>query len=117
MERYIMFLDWKNQSWENDYYILSNLQIQCSHYQIITNHIFHIIRTKKVQFVWKNKAGFPDCGKVVKNPPANAGNTEKWVRTLDWEDPLEKEMTTHSNILASNTSWSEEPGGLQSMWL
>ena len=37
------------------------------------------------------------------------------VRSLDWEDPLEKEMATHSGILAWEISWTEEPGGLQSM--
>ena len=33
----------------------------------------------------------------------------------DWEDPLEMEMATHSNILAWKVPWTEEPGGLQSM--
>ena len=41
-----MFLDWKNQCCENDYTTQSNLQIQCTPYQI-TNGIFHRIRTKK----------------------------------------------------------------------
>ena len=40
---------------------------------------------------------------------------EMWVQSLGWEDPLEKEMATHSNILAWEISWTEEPGGLQSM--
>ena len=40
---------------------------------------------------------------------------ETWVRTLDWEDPPEKEMATHSSILAWRIPWTEEPGGLQSM--
>ena len=40
---------------------------------------------------------------------------EKQVRPLGWEDPLEKEMATHSNILAWKISWTEEPEGLQSM--
>ena len=35
--------------------------------------------------------------------------------TLDWEDPLEEGMATHSSILAWRISWTEEPGGLQSM--
>ena len=39
---------------------------------------------------------------------------ETWVRSLVWEDPLEKEMATHSNILAWRIPWTEEPGGLQS---
>ena len=37
------------------------------------------------------------------------------VRTLGQEDPLEKEMATHSNILAWRIPWTEDPGGLQSM--
>ena len=37
------------------------------------------------------------------------------VRSLGWEDPLEKGTATHSNILASGNPWIEEPGGLQSM--
>ena len=40
---------------------------------------------------------------------------ETWVRALGWEDPLEKEMATHSSILAWRIPWIEEPGGLQSM--
>ena len=38
-----------------------------------------------------------------------------WVWSLGWEDPLEKEMATHSSILAWRILWMEEPGGLQSM--
>ena len=40
---------------------------------------------------------------------------ETWVRFLGQEDPLEKEMATHSRILAWEIPWIEEPGGLQSM--
>ena len=39
---------------------------------------------------------------------------ETWVGSLGWEDPLEKEMATHSSILAWRIPWMEEPGGLQS---
>ena len=42
---------------------------------------------------------------------------ETWVQSLGWEDPLEKEMTTHSSILAWDIPWTEEPGGLQSTGL
>ena len=45
MERYTMFLHWKNQNCENDYTTQSNLQIQCNPYQT-TNGIFHRTRTK-----------------------------------------------------------------------
>ena len=46
IERYTMFLDWKDQYCQNDYTTQSNLQIQNNHYQI-TNCIFHRTRTKK----------------------------------------------------------------------
>ena len=41
---------------------------------------------------------------------------ETWVQSLGWEDPLEKEMATHSSILAWEIPWMEEPGRLQSTW-
>ena len=40
---------------------------------------------------------------------------ETQVQSLGWEDPLEKEMATHSGILAWEIPWTEEPEGLQSM--
>ena len=40
---------------------------------------------------------------------------ETWVRSLGWEDTLEKEMATHSGTLAWKMPWTEEPGGLQSI--
>ena len=49
---------------------------------------------------------------MVKNLPAMQ---ETWVRFLGREDPLVKGMAIHSSILARKISWSEEPGGLQSM--
>ena len=42
---------------------------------------------------------------------------ETWVQSLSQVDPLEKEMATHSSILAWRIPWTEEPGGLQSMGL
>ena len=48
---------------------------------------------------------------TVKNPPAVQVT---WVRSLGWEDPVEKEMASHSSILAWKIPWTEEPGGLQS---
>ena len=49
---------------------------------------------------------------MVKNPPAKL---EMWVQSLGQEDPQEEEMATHSNILAWEIPWTEEPSGLQSM--
>ena len=40
-----------------------------------------------------------------------------WVRPLGWEDALEEGMATHSSFLAWRISWTEEPGGLQSVGL
>ena len=51
---------------------------------------------------------------TVKNQPAMQ---EIWVRSLGFEDPLEKGMAAHFAILAWRISWTEEPGGLQSMGL
>ena len=42
---------------------------------------------------------------------------ETWVPFLGWEDPLEKGMATHSSIAAWKITWTEEPGGLQSIEL
>ena len=55
--------------------------------------------------------GFAD-GSAVKNPPVMQ---EVWVRSLGREDPLEKEMATHSSILAWRIPWTEDPGEPQSI--
>ena len=49
-------------------------------------------------------------GSTEKNLPAKQ---EIWVQSLGQEDPLKKEIATHSRILAWEISWTEEPGGLQ----
>ena len=57
-------------------------------------------------------------GAVVKNLPAKQEmppKQEMWVRCLGQEDPLEKEMATHSSTLAWKIPWMEEPGRLQSI--
>ena len=51
---------------------------------------------------------------MVKNLPANKGDM---IQSLVWEDPLKKEMATHSSVLAWEIPWTEEPGGLQTMGL
>ena len=55
--------------------------------------------------------GFPG-GSVIKNLPANAGEADS---IPGQKDALEKEMETHSSILAWEISWTEDPGRLQSM--
>ena len=56
--------------------------------------------------------GVPPGGSEVKRLPPM---WETWVQSLGWEDPLEKEMVTHSSILAWRIPWMEKPGRLQSM--
>ena len=70
MERYTIFLDWKNQYCQNDYTTQSNLQNQCNPYQI-TNSIFHRIRTKILPFVWKHKR--PRIAKAILREKDGAG--------------------------------------------
>ena len=57
-----------------------------------------------------SKCGFPG-GSDIRNPSANAGDVGLFP---GWGDPLEKEMATHSSILAWEIPWTEESGGLQS---
>ena len=52
---------------------------------------------------------------LAKNLPVMQEMQETWVRSLGLEDSLEKEMATHSSILAWRIPWTKEPGGLQSM--
>ena len=57
--------------------------------------------------------GFP-CSSVGKESACSAEDPSS---ILGWEDPLEKEVATHSSILAWKISWTQDPGGLQSMGL
>ena len=67
-----------------------------------------------MKFIFLHK-GFPH-GSVVENLSMQ-DTQEARVQSLGWEDSLEKEMATHSNILAWKIPQTEEPGGLQSMRL
>ena len=62
--------------------------------------------------IYSPRVGASLVAQLVKNLPALQ---ETWVRFLGQEDPLEKEMATHSSILTWRTPWTEEPGRLQSM--
>ena len=72
------------------------------------------IHTKKFTYTHTDK-GPSQVVPVVKNPPANAGDTKNTALIPELEDPLEKEMATHSSIPAWRIPWTEEPGGLRSM--
>ena len=54
---------------------------------------------------------------TLKNLPISEEDEEMRIRSLGWENPLEKEMAIHSSILACKTPWTEEPDRLQSMGL
>ena len=88
MEKYTMFMGWKNQYSENEYTTQSNLQIQFNPYQASL------------------------VAQRVKRLPTMR---ETWVQSLGQEDPLEKAMATHSSTLAWKIPWTEKPGRLQSM--
>ena len=68
---------------------------------------------RKSTELWE-EGGFPG-GSMVKNKPAMQETQEIQVRSLAQEDSLEKEMATHSSILALRIPWTEEPGELQFM--
>ena len=55
------------------------------------------------------RGGASLVAQMVKHLPAV---WETWVQSLDWEDPLEEEIATHSSILAWEIPWTEEPGRL-----
>ena len=64
------------------------------------------------RFFYNTLQGTPLVAQMVKRLPAM---WETWVQSLGQEDPLEKEMATHSSTLALKIPWMEEPGRLQSM--
>ena len=68
----------------------------------------HLEVSIKMSLLWPASL----VAQMVKRLPAM---WETQVQSLGWEDPLEKEMATHSNILAWKIPWTEEPGGLQVM--
>ena len=90
-------------------------------YFLLPMHTHHVKvkRERKVDFkchIFQALLSFPS-GSVVKNQPANAGNTGDVSSSLGWEDPLQEEMATHSHILVWKIPRTEEPGVLQSTGL
>ena len=61
------------------------------------------------------KTGFTWTSLVAQTVKRLSTMRETWVRSLGWEDPLEKEMAIHSSTIAWKVPWTEEPGRLQSM--
>ena len=73
------------------------------------SRLFFLVSFLSISFLpWRSSL----VAQMVKSLPAMR---ETWVQSLGWEDPLEKEMATHSSILALRIPWTEETGGLLSM--
>ena len=70
-------------------------------------YLNYLLMKYSVTFIWASLVA-----QRLKRLPAM---WETWVQSLGREDPLEKEMATHSSILAWRILWTEEPGGLQSV--
>ena len=84
----------------------------------------HLCSYAHVLYVFVYITNIPVCGYISSSDRASLvaqrgmclpAMWETWVRSLGREDPLEKEMATHSSILAWRIPWTEEPGELQSM--
>ena len=86
MERCTMFLEWKNQHWMT-MNTIGNLQIQCNPYQI-SNGIFHGIRTKISQFIWKHKR--PRIAKAILRKKNGV-----WMNQTPW---LQTVLQSYSNL-------------------
>ena len=80
MERYTMFLDWKNQHCENDYTTQSNLQVHCNPYQT-TNGIFHRTRTKKFT-IYMETQKTPNSQSSVEKEKRSCRNQAPWLQTI-----------------------------------
>ena len=93
-------LSWRSPCW------LSDCRVSCPIRRTTANLMLFGCQASLTQ-------SFPD-GSAVKNPPANAGDAGS---ILGGEDPLDKEIATHSRILARRILWTEEPGRLQSTGL
>ena len=86
----------------------------CSDFGVQENKIYHSFHFSPFYLPLSDGTrGFPG-GSVIKNPPAMQ---ETWVLSLCGEDPLEEGVVSHSSVLVWRTSWTEEPGRLQSIEL
>ena len=78
------------------------------------NKISKIIKWENSREMLESKEPRTGASLVAQRLKRLPAMRETWVQSLGWEDPLEKEMATHSSILAWRVPWTEEPGGLHS---
>ena len=112
---FLLSLHCSHLIWSWDCHIVSTEPQPQSSYKppLLPRHsVFHWIKTFKI-IAYPTYPGFP--GSSVSKEPAC--HCRRQVQSLGWEDPLEKEMATHSNILAWEIPWTEKPGKLLSMEL
>ena len=91
MERYTMFLDWKNQYCENDYTTQSNLLIQCNPYQIF-NGIFYGTRRKNLKI----------CMETLKTPNSQSsveGKKRSWRNQIPWLQTILQSYCNQDNMV------------------
>ena len=79
---------------------------------ILQHSAFFMVQLSRLFSLLEKPPGASLLAQLVKNAPAMQ---ETQVRSLGWEDPLEKGKATHSSSLIWKISWTEEPGGLPSM--
>ena len=87
--------------------IFESSQLEDSYVGDLLYEFYGLVKSLLLEMPWASLVA-----QSVKNLPAVQ---ETWVRSLGWEDALEKEMATHSSILAWEILWTEEPGRLQCM--
>ena len=93
MERYTMFLDWKNQYCENDSTTQSNLQIQCNPYQI-TNCIFYRTRTKNLKICMETQ-------KTLNSQSNLEGKKQSWRNQTPWLQTIPQSYSNQDNMVVA----------------
>ena len=107
MERYTMFLDWKNQYCENDYTTQNNLQIQCNPYQI-TNGTFYRTRTKNLKI----------CIETQKTPNSQSsleGKQRSWRNQTPWLQTILQSYSNQDNMVLAQKQ--KHRASLVAQWL
>ena len=101
MERYIMFLNWKDQYCENDQ---SNLKIKCHPYQT-TNDIFHRSRIKNSRFIWKHKRSQLAKQILKKKNGAGVINLRDFRLQTKLQSSRQYGTSTQAEIQTNGTRW------------